>query len=293
MDAYKALPTAGWFYIFYEPRMKSPSPPPPPAAIPAQDPNGKPLTLKDQSWGWMYQVTPFMEQQSLWELENDFLVLRNGPPAANCPSRRGRTLRYQWLPATGEMLSDYAGNAGDTGPDPNQTWNRGLTPLSINPRGPRPIQHTGTIITQDRDMRGTGRLKNPLIRANHVVDGTSRTMLLSEKYVPSNAYEGGAWGDNFAWTLGADWEGVRYADWRGADENPTDLNPPLNDDEASGTFNAAGEVSCACWNFGAPHPGGFNAGYCDGSLRTIGYDIDSAVFMAICNRKDGLVYEED
>ena len=293
-ETHKALPTGGWFWIFYEPRTKAPAPPDPPAPLPAMDPDGKPLTLKNQAWGWMYQVLPFIEQNNLWELENDFLVLRDGPEAATCPSRRNRTVRYQWLPATGEMLSDYSGNGGDTGPDPGTTWNRGLTPIAIsNPRAARPIHHTGTIITQDRGMRGDGQLKNPLVSLKHIEDGTSKTMLLAEKYVPKNAYQGGAWGDNFAWTIGSDWEGVRYADWRGADPDATNINRPLNDDEVEGTFNAAGEIACNCWNFGAPHPGGFNAGFCDGSTRAIDYDVDGRVFMAICNRKDGFIYDAE
>jgi prepilin-type N-terminal cleavage/methylation domain-containing protein/prepilin-type processing-associated H-X9-DG protein len=279
MDAQKALPTAGWYGIF----------PTDPKRTRTKTADGKPRTLKDQSWGWMYQVTPYIERTALWSTSNDMVVHRDGPTDAVCPSRRSRTLRYQWLPATGEMLSDYAGNAGDTGPDPGATGTRGLTPLG---RTSSQVHHTGAIITQDRDLLASGRLENPLISTENIEDGTSNTMLIGEKYVPSNAYDGAAWGDNFSWTIGSDWEGVRYADYRGAVPAITTLNPPMNDTPVQGTLSGLGELPCDCWNFGAPHPAAFNAGFCDGSVRAITYDVNSKLFMAICNRSDGLSHDE-
>jgi prepilin-type processing-associated H-X9-DG protein len=109
-------------------------------------------------------------------------------------------------------------------------------------------------------------------------------MLLGEKYVPSNAYLGGAWGDNFAWTRGAEWEGLRYA-WPVAGPATELLR---NDTPHNGQINQRGELTCGfCYIFGSPHPGGLNAGFADGSTQVIRYDIDSDVFRRIANRHDG------
>jgi prepilin-type processing-associated H-X9-DG protein len=181
------------------------------------------------------------------------------------------------------MLSDYSGNGGDT--DPAGTWNTGLTPLILTDvRGTRPRRHTGVIITQDEDLREQGVLRNPLVSTKHITDGTSHTMLLGEKYVPSNAYQGGAYGDNFTWTRGSEWEGVRYA-WRYSANNEQDI--VRNDTPVNNQLSALGELPCNCYIFGSAHPGGLNAGFADGSTQVIRYDIDATVFKRVANRHDG------
>ena len=210
-DTYKAFPTGGWNIVFFTARRKSPPAPPFPAAIPPADPNGKPLTLLQQNWGWMYQVMPFIEGSNVWAERSDLLVLQSGPNEANCPSRRGRTL-HTFFTATGEMLSDYTGNGGDT--NDAGAFNMGLTPYKLtNPTEKRPRWYTGVIVPQDRTWRagdGSNRWGTPMVALKHILDGTSKTMMLGEKYVPSVQYQGGAYGDNFSWIQGNAWEGVRY-----------------------------------------------------------------------------------
>jgi prepilin-type processing-associated H-X9-DG protein len=247
---------------------------------------GTPEILEDQSWGWMYQVMPFIEGQNIWSLprSQELVIYREGPAEGVCPSRRPRTIHTFWLP-TGEMLSDYSGNGGDTSEAGG--WDQGLTPLQLgadSARGTRPQRHTGVIITQDRNLRNSGALRNPLVSTKHITDGTSHTMLLGEKYVPSNAYLGGAWGDNFTWTRGSTWDGIRYA-WRYNGNNEQDI--VRNDTPITAQLSAVGELQCNCWIFGSPHPGGINAGYADGSTQVIRYDIDATVFKRIANRHDG------
>jgi prepilin-type N-terminal cleavage/methylation domain-containing protein/prepilin-type processing-associated H-X9-DG protein len=267
LDTHKAFPTAGWAHIYYVPRAKD---------------GNTPEMLEDQTWGWLYQVMPFIEGQNLWAEPNDFIVMRDGPVEAICPTRRGRTRLYTWQPATGEMLSDYVGNGGDT--DAAATGTLGLTPMTrTEARGQDPKHQTGAIITQDRNLRVNGNLKNPLVSMKHILDGTSQTMLLAEKYVPSNVREGSAHGDNFGWTGGAQWDTLRFS--RVRPRNDTPLNQLVDD-------TRGGIVCNGCDMFGSSHPGGFNASFCDGSHRVINYDIEHDVLRALSNRRDGSVLEK-
>jgi len=102
LDTYKALPTGGLTpYRINTPRTKAG--PQPPAAI---DPNGRPLTLAGQWWGWMYQVMPYTEGQAEWSEVFDLNVRRDGPTNAVCPSRRAVTRNYLWNATAGDLLSD-------------------------------------------------------------------------------------------------------------------------------------------------------------------------------------------
>ncbi len=68
-----------------------------------------------------------------------------------------------------------------------------------------------------------------MIALKHITDGASKTMLIVEKYVPSNLYDGKSWGDNFAWTQGDSWEGIRFAHRPEVDGKPAEGRQPEND----------------------------------------------------------------
>jgi prepilin-type N-terminal cleavage/methylation domain-containing protein/prepilin-type processing-associated H-X9-DG protein len=283
MDAKEVLPTAGWviYQTTYVPRTRANNPPPPAA----QNPNNPPATLKDQNWGWMYQVMPYIEGQNLWSERSDFVIMRDGPVEAICPSRRSRVLHLFWQPVGGELLSDYVGNAGDTDQDGNATI--GLTPIiRTDPRAQAGRHHTGTIITQHKAWRDDGSLKNPLISTKNIEDGTSHTMLIAEKFVPTNAYGGGAYGDNFGWYNGALWDTIRFA-------NPLPNQGPVAraDIQINNQLSNRGELPCNCWIFGSAHAGGFNATFADGSARLIPFEIETVALQRLANREDGQVVD--
>jgi prepilin-type N-terminal cleavage/methylation domain-containing protein/prepilin-type processing-associated H-X9-DG protein len=245
-----------------------------------------PQSLGDQSWGWMYQVLPYIEEGNLWIDPSDLRVKRDAPSITVCPSRRPPTYRYSWT-AAGEELNDYAGNGGDT--DENGSPSKGLTK---DPRSPNIFQ-TGTIVLYEAPRFPPFSATNPaytapakpwklsLISTAKIEDGTSKTILIGEKWVGSDVYQGGSWGDNFGFYQGNAWETVRFSD-----------QAPRQDAPINGTPNAMGEVACTCDFFGSPHPGGFNASMADGSVRVINYDIDHDTFKALTNRRDGAVINE-
>ncbi|MDB5338579.1 MAG: prepilin-type cleavage/methylation protein [Planctomycetaceae bacterium] len=108
-------------------------------------------------------------------------------------------------------------------------------------------------------------------RLADITDGSSQTMLLGEKKLDRTAlgqYQGD---DNEGYTAGWDHDTVRWTD-----------RAPGPDTNIPGGW---GEQ-----RFGSSHPGGFNALFCDGSVKTISYNIDLTVFSRIGDRSDGQTF---
>ena len=266
MDTYGYLPTGGQFYTLG-------------LGGPTVDASGAPVAGKDQRWGWKFQLMPFLEQATVVKSTDPGVIAGFAPPTISCPSKRPLTL-YGGLSGQagglfGEYLVDYAGNGGDT--DENGKANIGLTPES--PRCKRDgvgcKQVTGAIVWYDPDAKG---LASSTISSAKLIDGSSKTMLVGEKYVHVDWYRGGSWGDNVGWPFGFSWDNIRFS-------NDTQLGWILSDSEGPGT--PAGKYDM----FGAAHPAGMNAVFCDGSVHMITYDIEHLPFQMITNRKDGHVLD--
>ncbi|MCS7017067.1 MAG: DUF1559 domain-containing protein, partial [Gemmatales bacterium] len=68
---------------------------------------GQPVVGPDQTWGWAYQILPYIEQVTVWLEPNDANVRRTVIPMYFCPSRRRPGLDVNGLAQT-----DYAGCGG-------------------------------------------------------------------------------------------------------------------------------------------------------------------------------------
>ncbi len=107
------------------------------------------------------------------------------------------------------------------------------------------------------------------ISFNHIVDGASNTMVVSEKKIAPSLYDtGSSPGDDRGWSDGWDYDAMR-----------TTICIPSADDDRLHASDA--------YKFGAPHSAGVNAGFADASVRTINYDIDFQVFNSMGHRSDG------
>ena len=270
VDTHGAFPTAGWSWVL--PRNVR------------SDANGNylgPEIMGEQSWGWRYQLLPFVEEEQLWALENDFVIREAKPPLVSCPSRRPTTFYggqhggIAGIDAT--ILGDYAGNAGDT--TENGTPDETLTPdPDCNC-----LYQTGTIIWYREGFvhPNNGKpLRNTRMRLSVITDGTSHTMLFGEKYVNGLWTQGGSWGDNAGWYVGRSWDSQRFA-----------IQPPQHDSHRT-NFPAAwvkGGNNSRYNYFGSAHPQAFNCSMSDGSVTSISYDIDMVALKRICNRRDGQV----
>jgi len=231
-----------------------------------------------QPGSWTYLLLPYMEQAAAADLAiganpaqreaNLTRLLQTSQPGFHCPSRRGSEL----TPATTTFSlanlsvhiptvakSDYAINGGDTvlsaGPGPNSG-----SPADLNAYvWPDVQQATGVAFLT---------LK---VRLAQIIDGTSNTYLVGEKYVPRSHYQSADYaGDDHSLYLGDDADGRR---WTAAPPQSDAIN---NDDR---------------FVFGSAHSTGCHFVMCDGSVRTIHYDIDGQVHRHLGNRRDGQVVE--
>src|SRR5262249_52782571 len=81
--------------------------------------SGTPTNFKEQTWGWMYQITPYIEQEAVWRNPNDTVVAGTIIPTYSCPSLRPPTLiQFGGSP---RFQADYVVNGGAWGqPDISQ-----------------------------------------------------------------------------------------------------------------------------------------------------------------------------
>ena len=71
---------------------------------------GAPADFRKQSWGWAYQILPFIEQRDLWADPSDDKVGGNPIPTYSCLSSRPPTV-YNYS-GYRRFMMDYSGNAG-------------------------------------------------------------------------------------------------------------------------------------------------------------------------------------
>jgi prepilin-type N-terminal cleavage/methylation domain-containing protein len=239
-------------------------------------PSLTPTTGDRQQAGWAFQILPFMENGSLWEGAGGITLADKQNNAAGglissyfCPSRRRPTI------VNSRGLIDYA--AAVTPPS------TASTAAAIN------------VITNDTAWQNCAIVRNrnqfvPNIAVNKcntysialagITDGTSNVLMYGEKQL-NLAYDvGGTQDDNEGYCVGFDIDTMRSC-----------LLPPQKDyvDDTEG--NAPPSRN---YIFGSSHSGGIMVvGMCDGSTRTISYQIDPATFVGLCMRRDKMVLNLD
>jgi prepilin-type N-terminal cleavage/methylation domain-containing protein len=235
--------------------------------------SGSPATIPTQEMGWGYQILSYMEQANLWGQTSNIVVRRTPLNFYSCPSKRPPHVFNDIA------MIDYAGNGGDTNEND-------LNPTGALSRLPFP--------SNAATNANHNKLSTMVRLGGSISDGTSNTLLAGEKFVTVSLYLGSSvsmggyfrqWGDLNGYYAGWGWDTVRFGrlqprqddnslNYRG--RTPQDTTPQITVDF-----------------FGSPHPGGFNAVLCDGSIRVIRYSINNPVLRALCNRADGQVINLD
>ena len=263
-----------------------------------------------QPGGWIYNLLPFLDQTGLWsqgagqtaadkEVASK-TVFETPLPIFNCPSRRACQAYfcaesftvYNAAATPAAAKTDYCANLGGSpaasfspayynGPqDGTSTASAIPTPPSApltNPWASHPGNHAYSAgvngrITMQASRTGVMYLLSRVTLA-HIVDGSSNTYLLGEKYLRSDHYTTGApTRDNRGMYQGEDLDNSCWA----ADG----MNDTRPRQDATG-------VNSDIW-FGSAHTHSFHAAFCDGSVRPVAYDVDPATHARLGSRQDRL-----
>ncbi len=252
---------------------------------------------KDQPGSWIYRILPNLEEGSIkdaYQSESRIStvnavnrLLGTSISILNCPSRRTSqvwkvgTRSYQTAPRpvgspNSVAKTDYAINSG--------------TSHAFRRLGPSNLAegYTGTYwdsITDNHDFTGISHLHRS-VSLKKITDGTSKTFLVGEKYLPlQDSLTGLSAGDDNNMYSGYALDNHRFAASRpvgppGASAASISFYRPARD----GTFSSSPTDR---FSFGSAHPGGLNMLYCDGSVRKLVYEIDDFSWYTGANRQDG------
>lgn len=273
-----------------------------------------------QPGGWIYAIMPYMEEDAVarigaglpWDDKSKELAKQMAHPVQvfNCPSRRAATTypakrstdgafcdggkapkNVDEMSITEVAKSDYAINQGPG--MPNGAGGGGGAPsiqcltqggvFGDKVHGNYPNCDWPHKIADLKDnFKGVSVFRLGA-RMDQITGGASNTLLVGEKSVQPRFYDGlceatGAnpskcnGGDNNSMYQGHDQDSSR-AGWGGLDSLDRDDNES--------------ECGHGQGNFGGPHPSGVNIALCDGSVKTIDFEIDSRVWGPYIDREKG------
>jgi prepilin-type N-terminal cleavage/methylation domain-containing protein/prepilin-type processing-associated H-X9-DG protein len=274
---------------------------------------------ESQPGSWLYNILTYIEEPALRDLgkgltgnlsqwEPASRALHQSPVAIfHCPSRReARPYKSRWVTVhvqtwvatlaqtAGVVKTDYAANSGDSlsfasfDVYSEQLWqpldysslddpNPRRPPAWTDTNNPDKLIHFQTGVMYYRSELAMGR----------ITDGTSNTYLLGEKYMDPVSYDatglGGsdptlAFGDNQGAYSGYEWDNHRVA-WQPDSDDDVEVHQPRQDTPGYNPYRNPA--------FGSAHAGGYNAAFCDGSVRLISYTIDPLPHRWLANRLDG------
>lgn len=283
--------------------------------------NGRPVATEKMGVGWGYQILPYLEQNAVHGLVTQAEVQKNVVPMFNCPSRRPPTFHDSGIGTT--VLTDYAGvqpctrilSTGeliDITPG-NLDYNTALlifyqsfaTPRTGNGNavGPAPTDggvYDGVVVRASYWLDpGAQSLRTPgpdFTKMNDVPaptsmskipDGSSNTMMISEKWIRQDNYDTGSPSDDTGWADGWDPDVMRLSCIQPMSDSSvnTDFTNKIGDPPYGGPH----------WEkmmLGSAHPGGFNAVYADGSVHGLNYDIDVFILNALGTRNGSEVIDQ-
>jgi prepilin-type N-terminal cleavage/methylation domain-containing protein/prepilin-type processing-associated H-X9-DG protein len=279
--------------------------------------NGKPLGTEKQGLGWAYQILPYLEQASVKWLITQEELQAVSIPVYICPSRRSPSpVSSASLGGKRVALIDYAAAQPCTEGCPSGSPGCSNTTPRYNPRDAAPITPEGYetnwpsvwggvnnafrlqehfqvydgVIVRSRWRRndpllthgapGGGEFLNGVpkpVSMSQISDGANNTLLLAEKYVRVDSYEGGGLSDDQGWSEGWDTDVIRSTCF-----------PPLSDGDgfqfqALGPEDIFGPEKDIVY-FGSAHTSGFNGLFADGSVHSLNYDIDVVILNSLATR---------
>ena len=261
--------------------------------------SGTPFGPNRQGLGWGFQLLPYLEQGAVHDVVDSETMKKTYIPMYNCPSRRGAT----YHPASGYTLTDYGSAQPVTSPCGTVTYTvEDVWPLGGLAFGyakwsywcrtsgkPQDNPFFGGVIVRTpwdldwtpQEVPGAPKAVNP----GQITDGMSNTLVISEKFVRADRYDGAfedpneGVSDDRGWADGWDPDTVRFTGF-----------PPLSDADSGICHSDDVQLQrmCTGWGnsipvmfFGSAHPGGVNSNFADASVHFISFDVDHIVFNSL------------
>lgn len=273
-----------------------------------------------QPGSWYYSVFSYLEENGLRDLgrgqavgspawQTSLLQLVATPVGTfNCPSRRsiavgvagGHGAEFAFLNGQPAAKGDYAGNSGDSkrhaSSGPTAAENipvPGNMTTAVNFAWPNT---SATVIGTSEN----GNYQNGVIcfhsevKPAQIVDGLSKTYLIGEKFVAPKVYNDpsaygpnsvGRFGDNQSMYSGYEWDNQRVAFRPRHSLTVYGANAAADFQPSADSDAAADEIKTVS-AYGSAHAGGLNMAFCDGSVQSVSYDIDSTLHREQAIRND-------
>jgi prepilin-type N-terminal cleavage/methylation domain-containing protein/prepilin-type processing-associated H-X9-DG protein len=272
-DSQKHFPTGGMFYNFMA------------------DPD---YGFGDmQNGSWTSTILPFMDYKQLWEMSKGLTGGKTGPKGLalramaktpisvmTCPTRRACMV----YPAP--VGTYVAGNAADNPPTDPTTFrgdyacNQSADAASYQAVGGNIYQGTASYPPPPPGQKWLVDLgvvfhgpiyQHSKVKISQVIDGTSHTIMLGEKYLDASHYT-----DGVSWT---DIENL-YVGFDDDYSKTTDPGAPMS------IYRRDTHNFDQYWAFGSAHNAAANFVFCDGSVHSIDYDIEKEAYRSLGFRDD-------
>ena len=275
---------------------------------------GIPNGPNKQGLGWGYQILPYLEESALKGITTMGRLAAAEVALYFCPSRRpnGKSFAYQadgiGLPY---LLTDYAAAVPVTYTAVVKNASTKITPVPwsdptidahfskvynafMNGRVQNsqslPNAPSNNYVCDGLVVRTPWRWKQKTFasgvsratKPSACIDGLSNTLLVSEKLVRTDLYEGGSWSDDLGWADGWDPDQLRVTGLQPLADTDQFCYTPATQNRCGGPAPGNNDV----FMFGSAHPSGINALFGDGAVQLISFDVDVVLFNNLGGRND-------
>jgi prepilin-type N-terminal cleavage/methylation domain-containing protein len=277
---------------------------------------GKPNGPDKMGLGWGYQILPYLEQNALKGITTMGRLASAEISLYFCPSRRINGKSTEFAEAVDGvilpfLLTDYAAAHPATflvGGLPVRPVGWGDTAVNalhsqIHSQFQMGRCNNGCVGALPGDnfisdglvvrtpWRTTSRTSPTIppyaagvsraVKPKEVVDGMSNTLLVAEKLVRTDRYDGGSWSDDMGWADGWDPDQLRSTGLQ-----PLSDSDPFCYGPQGPKCGGAPGTNFDVYMFGSAHPSGMNAVFGDNAVKFLRFDIDVVLFNYLGARND-------